>query len=104
MSKYMILFKANPSAWPSDPKQVLAIWEGAMAGTERLLKEGQLKEVGWFTNSEGYAIVESESKDKVLEIVNHFFPFFSQEIHEIVPWDRAKEALLSSARMNASDS
>ena|SRR5918999_6440410 len=104
MPKYMILFKANTSAWPSDSKQILAIWEGAIAGSERLFKEGQLKEVGWFTNTEGYAIVESDSKDKVLELVNHFFPFFSQEIHEIVPWERAKEALLNSARMNASHS
>ena len=100
----MILFKANPTAWPSDPKQILAIWEGTMAGSDQLFKEGQLKEVGWFTNTEGYAVVESDSKDKVLEIVNHFFPFFSQEIHEIVPWERAKEALLTSARMDASRS
>jgi hypothetical protein len=102
MSKYMILYKAIPSAWPTDPKQVLAIWEGVISGSDQLFKEGQLKEVGWFTNTEGYAIVESDSKDKVLGIVNHFFPFYSQEIHEIVPWEKAKEALLASARMNAS--
>jgi hypothetical protein len=45
----MLLFKANLSAWPADPKQVLAIWEGAIAGSDQLFKEGQLKEVGWFT-------------------------------------------------------
>lgn len=47
-----------------------------MAGCDQLLKEGQLKEVGCFTNSEGYAIVKSKSKDRVLEIGNNFFPFY----------------------------
>jgi hypothetical protein len=94
MPKYMILFKSNTSAWLSDPKQVLAIWEGTIAGSDRRFKEGQLKEVGWFTNTEGYAIVESDSKDKVLEVVNHFFPFFSQEIHEIVPWEGPRRHFL----------
>jgi hypothetical protein len=98
----MILFKAIPSAWPSDPEQVLSVWEKVLAGTDQLFNEGQLKEVGWFTNTEGYALVESDSKDKVLGIVNYFFPYYSQEIHEIVPWEKAKEALLASARINAS--
>jgi hypothetical protein len=48
MPKYMVLYKANPSIWPTDPKQVLALWEGIIAGGDQLLKEEgqQLKEVG----------------------------------------------------------
>lgn len=102
MSRYVILYKAIPSAWPSDPEQVLSVWEKVIAGTDQLFMEGQLKEVGWFTNTEGYAFVESDSKDKVLSIVNYFFPYYSHEIHEVVPWEKAKEALLASARINAS--
>jgi hypothetical protein len=57
---------------------------------------------GWFSNIEGYAIFESDSMDKVIGIINAFFPFYSQEIHEIIPWEKTKEAILASARMNAS--
>ena len=30
-AKYLIHFKANPEAWPTDPAAVLALWEGASA-------------------------------------------------------------------------
>jgi hypothetical protein len=47
-------------------------------GRDQLLKEGQqLKEVQWFSNIEGYAIFESDSMDKVLGMINAFFPFYS---------------------------
>ncbi len=69
-----------------------------MAGGDQLLKMGSLKEVGWFGSQEGYAIFETDSKEKVLGMVSPFFPYYTQEIHEIVSWDKAKEALLSSAR------
>lgn len=101
MPKYMILFEANPSTWPTDPKQLLALWEKMLAGGDAFLKGGQLREVGWFTNTKGYAMIEADSKGKVLELVNAFFPFFTQEIQEIVPWEKAKESLLSSVRMAA---
>ena len=97
----MVLYKANPAVWPTDPKQLLALWEGIIGGGDELLKARVLKEVGWFNNLEGYAIFEADLKDKVLGMVNAFFPYYSQEIHEIVPWDKAKEAILSSARMAA---
>ncbi len=98
MSRYMVLFKGNPSAWPTDPKQILAVWEAVIAGGDQLLKMGPLKEVGWFTPLEGYAMFETDSKEKMLGMVSPFFPYYTQEIHEIVSWEKAKEALLSSAR------
>ncbi|HLB68656.1 MAG TPA: hypothetical protein VJN63_09395 [Thermoplasmata archaeon] len=102
MTRYMVLYRANPSTWPVDPKQFLDVLQGTIAGGDQLLKVGALKEVGWFTPQEGYAIFEADSKEKVLGMVQPFFPYYSQEIREIVSWDKAKEALLSSARMAAS--
>ena len=102
MSRYMVLYRANASAWPTDPKQALAVLEGVIAGSDQLLTMGALKEVGWFTPQDGYAIFEADSKEKVLGMVQPFFPYYSQDIHEIVPWDKAKEALLGSAREAAS--
>jgi len=102
MPRYMVLYEANPSVWPTEPKQILPVLEGTIAGGDQLLKTGALKEVGWFTPQKGYAIFEADSKEKVLGMVQPFFPFYSQEIHEIVSWEKAKQALLSSARTAAS--
>lgn len=102
MARYMVLYRANPSVWPTDPKQALAVIEGAIAGGDELLKTGALKEVGWFTPQEGYGIFEVDSKEKLLGMIQGFFPYYSQDIQEIVAWDKAKEALLDSARRAAS--
>jgi len=100
--RYLVLYRANPSVWPTDAKKALAVWEGTIAGGDHLLKTGALKEVGWFTPQEGYAIFESDSKEKVLGMVQPFFPYYDQDIREIVSWENAKEALLGSARRAAS--
>ena len=98
----MVLYRANPSNWPTDPKQVLAILERVVGGGDYLLKGGALKEVGWFTSQQGYAIIEAESKGKVLELIQPFFPYYSQDIYEIVSWEKGKEAILAGARAAAS--
>ena len=53
MSRYMVSWKANPSAWPTDPKQALTVIEGAIAGGDQLIKAGAAKELNWFTPQEG---------------------------------------------------
>jgi len=97
----LVLYRANASVWPVDPKQGLAVIEAVLAGGDELLTTGAAKEIGWFTAQEGYAIFEADSKDKVLGLISPFFPYFSQDVHEIVPWDQAKNAILESARQAA---
>ncbi len=100
MSRYMILFRANLFAWPTDPKGLLALTEKVAAGGDYQLKTGQLKEIGWFSNTEGYAIAEG-SMEKAIELAYSYNPYYSQEIREMVPWEKGKEALLASARAAA---
>ena len=102
MPKYMVLYKANPSVWPTDPKQALRVLEQVFAGADYLFKGGTFKEVGWFTPTDGYGIFEADSKEKVLELVEPFFPYYSQDIHEIVSWERGKQAILAGAKTAAS--
>ena len=97
----MVLYKANASAWPTDRKQILAITEGVVAGADQLIKTGAVKEIGWFTTEAGYAILEANSKEAVLQTVAPYFPLYSQDIQEIVSWEKGKEALLAAARMAA---
>ena len=102
MSRYMVLFKGNASVWPTDPKQALAVTEKVQAGADYLLKSGVLQEIGMFTATDGYGIVQADSKEKVLEVIAPFYPLFSQEIHEIVPWDKAKDGIIKGLRAAAS--
>ena len=102
MARYMVLWKANPSAWSTDPKETLAVLEGVTGGGDYLISTGALKELGWFTPQEGFGIFEADSKDAVLGMVQAFFPYYTQDIREIVPWDAGKEAILASARQTAS--
>jgi hypothetical protein len=97
----MVSWRANPSVWPTDPKQALAVLEGAFAGGDQLLKAGGAKELSWFTPQEGYGIFEADSKASVLGMVQGFFPFYSQDVREVVAWDGAKQAILNSARQAA---
>ena len=101
MSRYMVTWKANPSAWPTDPKQSLTVIEGVIAGGDQLIKAGAAKELNWFTPQEGYGLFEADSKASVLGMVQGFFPYFSQDVREVVSWDSAKKAILDSARQAA---
>jgi hypothetical protein len=98
----MVLWKANPAAWPADPKQILAVLEGATGGGDQLVKAGAAQELGWFTPQEGYAIFKADSKEAVLGMVQGFFPYYIQDVREIVSWDAGKQAILESARQAAS--
>jgi hypothetical protein len=102
MARYMVFWSANPSAWPTDPKEVLAALEAATGGGDQLLGGGAAKEIGWFTAQAGYSIHEADSKESVLGMVQGFFPFFTQDVREIVPWEAGKNAILDSARQAAS--
>ena len=98
----MVLWKANATAWPTDPKESLTVLEGVTAGGDALLLSGAISELGWFTPQEGYAIFEGASKDTVLGLIQGFFPYYSQDVREIVSWESGKEAILESARQPTS--
>ena len=102
MARYMVSWRANPSAWPTDPKEALAALEGVTGGGDHLLAGGALTELGWFTPQEGYAIFETDAKENVLAMVQGFFPYYTQDVREIVPWEAGKKAILDSARQAAS--
>ncbi len=49
MPRYMVAWRANPSAWPTDPKQMLAALEGAFGGGDQLLGAGA-EEISWLSS------------------------------------------------------
>ena len=41
MATYQIHFHANPSQWPTDPKQLLALWEETAKAVDALAARGE---------------------------------------------------------------
>ena len=101
MPRYLVTWKANASAWPTDPKQSLAVLQGALAGGTMMRDAGAIKDIGHFTAEEGYAIFEADSAATVLGMVQPFFPYYSQQVREMVPWDAGSAAMVESAKQAA---
>jgi hypothetical protein len=72
-----------------------------MAGGNQLLKTGAVKELNWLTAQEGFGIFDTDSVASVLGMVQGFFPYYSQDVREIAPWDSSTQAILDSARQAA---
>ena len=104
MPKYLVHFQVNPSAWPSDPAEVAAIWEVAMAGGNHLLDQGLFEQIGWVNGLEGYGLLEADSKAGAMELVTGFYPLFSQDIMEFTPHLEAGKAIVAGAKMAAGSS
>ena len=102
MAKFLVTWSANPSMWPTDPKQLLGVLEMAAAGGTQVLNSGKVSEMGWLNPQDGFAVFESDSKEAVLGITSGFFPFYNQDVREIVPFASGTEAMLQTARQNAS--
>lgn len=101
MAKYVIRFQANPESWPTDPVERLALWEQVIAGAQGLLDSGTLSEINFTSNMADYTTLEAPSKAAPTSVAADFFPLFSQQVDEILPWDEAKAALLAGAKSAA---
>ena len=97
MAKYIIHFKANAQAFPTDPSAAVELWEGTVAAATAFLDAGTLSTIAWTSNMEGYATLESASKAAPIQVAAAFFPFFTQTIEEVVPWTEAA-AILAGVR------
>ncbi len=102
MATYLIHWKANPDNWPSDPKEVQAVWDAVAGGGDMMLANGGFTEIRWISNTSGYCIAECDSKAEALAVCTPFFPYFSQTIEETVPWEAGRDAVLEAARQGAS--
>ncbi len=93
MARYLVIWRQNPVApWPTDPAEGLKLTESMWAGIDASMKKGQIKDYGAFLDGRsGYAIGEGDPAD-VLRSVGMFMPFVISEVHEVVPYEKEKEA------------
>ena len=98
MSTYQIHFQANTALWPTDPQDNLALWEQTAQGADAMLETGAMRDLFFISATEGYVCVDADTKSAAVAVAAAFFPNWTQEIQELVPWEKAKEAILGAVR------
>ena len=99
MPYYINHFTCNSDAWPKDRDGEIAAWTDNVGdATELVDKDGPVKFTGWTSNTEGYVLLEAESKADVIGICAQFWPLFHNDIMEIVPTHIAGPAILEGAK------
>ena len=96
MPMYVNHFKVNPTSWPVDREGLIAAWKDMVADADQLVQEDSpVKFTGWISNSEGYVLLEADSKAEIIGICAKFWPMFHNDIMEIVPTAEAGPAILA---------
>ncbi len=102
MATYQLHFRANAALWPTDPQQLLALWEQTFQAADAQIETGAMQAPHFVSSTEGYVLVDADSKSAALAVTARFFPNWTNEIDELVPWEQAKEAILGAVRQAAS--
>lgn len=95
MPSYITHFTCNASAWPTNQKDAVAAWTDMVGDANKLVEDDSpVKFSGWINNTEGYALLEADSKAEVIGLCAKFWPLFHNEITEIVPTAEAGPAII----------
>lgn len=102
MARILTLWRMNPLApWPRDPAEAAKLRERMWAAIDDLMKKGLIKEFGWFLNgTSGYTIGEGDIAEAFKD-VSMFLPYYEQEVHEVIPYEKGKEILRAVAKAQA---
>jgi hypothetical protein len=92
----------NPLApWPRDPAEAAKLREMSWAAIDDLMKKGIIKEFGFFLNgTSGYTIGEGDV-DEAFKDVSMFLPYYEQEVHEVIPYEKGKEIVRAYVKAQA---
>ncbi|OBQ52108.1 hypothetical protein [Halodesulfovibrio spirochaetisodalis] len=99
MTMYICHFTCNPAMWPVEHEDQIRVWRSMVKDADMLVEgEGPVKFTGWISNTEGYALLEAKSKNEVIQLCARFWPYFYNDIREIVPTHEAGDAILAGAK------
>ena len=95
MAKFLNVWRYNPNApWPTDPAEMLKLFDMMTAMIDNALKTGDLLEFGYFPDGKGgYAIAEREAAKDQLRAVSSYRPWIEANVREIIPHETGKEVL-----------
>jgi hypothetical protein len=96
VARFLSLWRMNTAVpYPADPSKVLELNEKMFAAMDALIKQGRIKEFGFFPDAtSGYVMSEGESTD-VFRSANMFLPYILSETHEIISYEKGKEILFA---------
>ena len=99
MARYLALWRWNTAVqWPTG-SEGLKLTEKSLATIDDLIKKGEIEEYGFFPDGgSGYMICKGESTD-MYRISGMLQPYMLSEVHEIIPWEKAKEIALSMGKV-----
>ncbi|MCP4327237.1 MAG: hypothetical protein GY791_02210 [Alphaproteobacteria bacterium] len=99
MPMYINHFTCNAAAWPTDRDREIAAWTDMVGAADELVEgPSAVKFTGWISNTEGYVLLEADSKAEVIRLCAKFWPLFHNDIMEIVPTAEAGPAILAGTR------
>lgn len=99
MPHYINHFTTNHDAWPEDRDDLVATWKAMLGDSDTLLSsDSPVKFIGWISNTEGYVLLEADSKTEIIEVCSRFWPLFYNDIIEIVPQAEAGPAIIAGAK------
>ena len=98
MPMYLCHHRCNHETWPVDRQEQMKVWAAIVKDAVELIEDGPVKYAGWISNTEGYALVEASSKSEVLRLCARFWPFFHNDVMEIVAMSEAGPAILAGVR------
>ena len=92
MARFLVLWHTSPVApWPMNPDEYLKLEERMWAGMDNLMRQGMVKEFGYFADGRsGYSIGEGQTAD-VYRTVHMFMPWVEFDVHEIIPYEDGKK-------------
>jgi hypothetical protein len=96
VARFLSLWRMNTAApFPADPSKVLEMNEKMFAAMDALIKQGKIKEFGFFPDAtSGYVVGEGDSTDTFRSAMM-FLPYILGETHEIIPYEKGKEILFA---------
>lgn len=99
MPHYINHFICNPAAWPTDQEDAKALWEAMVGDANELVDDDSpVRFTGWISDTEGYVLLEADNKAEVIRLCARFWPYFHNDIMEIVPMAEAGAAILAGVK------
>jgi hypothetical protein len=96
VARYLVLWRQNPAApTPTTPSENLQLNEMMFAAIDDLMARDEIEEFGFFSDGRsGYVIGKGETIDSFRN-VSMFLPYVYSEVHEIIPYKKGKETLIT---------